>query len=447
MLKTFQKHISILIDNPDKQHFLLAVSGGIDSMIMAQLFKESGFIFAIAHCNFGLRGKESDADEAFVKAWAKQNKVHCHTIKFDTEKHAVKKKVSIQMAARELRYTWLKVLQEKHKFNYVSIAHNSDDVIETFFINLLRGTGIAGLHGIAASHQNIIRPLLSFSRKEIEAYAKTIKLKWREDSSNATDKYERNKIRHHLIPMLEKINPHARHAIRLTISNLRDVEEIYMQGIRKTLEEITHHKNGKIYLAINHLKKLDLPEPYIYEAIKGRGFNYAQAKEIAESLNKQAGKTFSSQTHRITKDRTHLILEVMPRMADNKEHLVEEATKQISIGQFDIDFSTIAMHKGYKPSVSKLTACLDYSKLKFPLIVRKWAKGDKFYPLGMNKPKKVSDFLIDAKISIPEKDNVYVLLSEGRIAWIIGHRIDDRFKLTQAAKKIYICITDYVPSL
>lgn len=446
MLKAFKKNLESLLTKPEKQKFLLAVSGGIDSILMAELFYEAGYKIAIAHCNFKLRGKESDGDEAFVKAWAATHKVHCYTTEFDTKKLAAKKKISIQMAARQLRYTWLSKLKGNHNYDYISIAHNSDDVIETFFINLLRGTGIAGLRGISANAQGIIRPLLPFSRKEIENHAKTIKLKWREDSSNATDKYERNKIRHHLIPLLEDINPSARQAIHNTISNLQAVERVYLKEIHKKLTDIKHKKNGNVYLPISLLKKQDVPEIYIYEAIKAHGYNYIQAKEIAEALDTQSGKIFLSATHRITKDRQHLIIEVLK--TDGKQSFkVDKTTKQLSIGPFDISFSTDVLPKGFKPPTPPLTACLDYSKLKFPLTIRKWEKGDRFYPLGMNKPQKVSDFLINTKVSLPEKGNTFVLLSKNDLAWIIGRRIDDRFKLTNGTKKIYLCNIEFIPSL
>jgi tRNA(Ile)-lysidine synthase len=438
MLKPFQKNLSDLVPEAKHKSFLLAVSSGVDSMVMAELFLVSGFKLAIAHCNFGLRGKESDGDESFVKEWARKHKVHFHTKRFDTKKYAARHKLSIQMAARELRYQWLNQLRENLEFDHIAIAHNSDDIIETFFINLLRGTGIAGLHGIAGSNQYIIRPLLGFSRKEIESYAKEMNIKWREDSSNATDKYERNKIRHHLIPLLDGINPNSRKGIHNTIENLQAVEEVYNQSIQKQLKTICSNKNGKTYLSIAALKKSEFPAIYIYEAIKGFGFNYAQAVEVADAMDKQSGKVFLANEHRITKDRSSFIIEVLPN-AKPKEFMVKPETKILSIDNFDIDFSADAMPKGFKPPVAATTACLDFSRLKFPLSIRKWQKGDKFYPLGMKKPKKVSDFLIDTKVSLSEKEDVFVLLSGNEIAWLIGRRIDERFKISNTTKKLYIC--------
>jgi tRNA(Ile)-lysidine synthase len=448
MLEAFQKQLASLVKSPKKENYLLAVSGGVDSMVMANLFIESGFDMGIAHCNFGLRGKESDRDEAFVKAFAKKNKVPFYSIQFNTKAYADKHKVSIQMAARELRYKWFQEIREKHNYSFLAIAHNSDDVIETFFINLMRGTGIAGLHGIASSNKQIIRPLLGFTREEIETYARFTKTKWREDSSNASDKYERNKIRHHLVPLLAEINPGSIKGIHYTIENLRTVEQVYLQTIHEQLKHLKHTKNGKTYLSIMGLKKLETPELYIYEAIKGFGFNYQQVMEIRASLDKQSGKTFNANGHRLTRDRNHLIVEPAQAVVSGVEkYRVQKGTKVLSIDDFDIDFSTDSLPKGFKPPTSPLTACLDHSKLKFPLTIRKWQRGDRFYPLGMNKPKKVSNFLIDNKVPLPDKDHIYVLLSGPEIAWVIGHRIDNRFKIVPATKKLYICNIERIKPL
>ncbi|HXB13963.1 MAG TPA: tRNA lysidine(34) synthetase TilS, partial [Bacteroidia bacterium] len=327
-----------------------------------------------------------------------------------------------------------------------SIAHNSDDAIETFFINLLRGTGIAGLHGIASQQGNIIRPLLSFSRKEIEAFAKKNKIKWREDSSNASDKYERNKIRHHLIPLLEKLQPNARKAINLTIENIGEAEAVYRKAIEANIGKLVQLESGKVLISIKELKHLEHPALYLYEILKEYGFNYAQAKEISGASDSQPGKVFLSATHKLTLDRKHLIINTIKEGKADTEYAIEKATKGIKTLSLNISFSTASKKTGFKPPVSSQTACLDYDKLEFPLSIRKWEKGDKFYPLGMDKPKKVSDFLIDNKVSRPDKERVYVLISGNKIAWIIGHRIDNRFKIVSATKKLYICNIELSPS-
>lgn len=446
MLEAFKKHISSLFHHPEQKRGLLAISGGIDSIVMAELYRLSGYNIVIAHCNFRLRGKESRGDEAFVWHYAKSHKIPFHVKHFDTKEYAAKHKLSLQMAARELRYKWLKGLCEKHKYNYLSIAHNSDDAIETFFINLLRGTGIAGLHGIASQQGNIIRPLLGFSRKEIEAFAKKNKIKWREDSSNASDKYERNKIRHHLIPLLEKLQPNARKAINLTIENIGEAEAIYRKAINTEISKLIEEKNGKLLISLKELRQLDHATIYLYEALKEYGFNYSQAKEIAEALDSQPGKIFLSSTHRIILDRMYLIIDHLEASKLDTKNVIEKSTKGIKTKTFKLGFSAIQKKPGFKPPVSPQIACLDYDKLEFPLTIRKWEKGDKFYPLGMDKPKKLSDFLIDTKVSMSDKEQVSVLISGHKIAWIIGYRIDNRFKIAPATKKLYICNIELIQS-
>lgn len=441
MLSEFQKYLASLVHKPQQKRFLLAVSGGVDSVVMAELFSKSGYNFAIAHCNFQLRGKESDEDEDFVKRLADKYDVPFHVKHFDTAGHAENHKISIQMAARDLRYTWLKEAMKEDEFDYTAIAHHSDDVMETFFINLLRSTGIAGLHGIASVHESIIRPLLGFSRQEIEGYAKEQKLKWREDSSNASDKYERNKIRHHLIPELLKINPDAANAIKHTIENLAETEVIYRKAIKEQTNKMVAVNNDRIFISSGKLKKLEHPHLYLYEFLKQYGFNYTQAKEICHSLEGQPGKIFLSLTHRITKDRRKLVLEKIDEKEANNvsELIIDKDQNEFNSRDVNFTVSVKEIPANYKPFHPSSMASLDYSKLKFPLKVRKWLPGDKFHPLGMDKPKKISDFLIDQKLAMPDKNKVYVLLSGKDIAWVIGHRIDDRFKIVKTTKKLYIC--------
>ncbi len=439
MLVQFQKEIRSITGKPEEKKFLLAVSGGIDSVVMAELFGKSKYVFAIAHCNFQLRGDESDGDEAFVKALADKYDVPFQVKHFDTLDHAANHKLSVQMAARDLRYEWLKESAEKNGFDYIVIAHNADDAIETFFINLLRGTGIAGLHGIASTHENIIRPLLPFTRKEIEDYAKKEKIKWREDSSNATDKYERNKIRHHLIPLLKEIAPDASKAIRHTINNLRETELLYRKAIEEKMGKIIASADDKTHISLNGLRKLELPHVYLYEYLKKYGFNHTQVEEMCAALNGQAGKVFLSSAYRITKDRRYFILEKLPSSEAFKEYSIAKDDSVIKNGVLHLEIAVKDKPSGYKPFHPSSVGCLDYGRLKFPLTIRKWEQGDKFYPLGMNKPKKVSDFLIDSKISLADKESIYVLVSGKEIAWVIGHRIDDRYKIGSATKKLYIC--------
>jgi tRNA(Ile)-lysidine synthase len=439
MLSRFQKSLSTLVRSPHKKTFLLAVSGGVDSVVMADLFNKSGCNFVVAHSNFQLRGAESVGDEQFVKELASKYGVPFLVKHFDVSNYAEAYKVSVQMAARDLRYDWFKEALAKNKYDYIAIAHHSDDAIETFFINLLRGTGIAGLHGISSVHQNIIRPMLGFSRNEIEQYALDQKLKWREDSSNASDKYERNKIRHHLIPELLKINPDAAKAIKHTIENLSETEVVYRKEIEQKLSKMVVVKNKKTNVSLSHLKKLDHPHLYLYEYIKQYGFNYIQAKEICNALGGQSGKFFLSATHRISKDRRSLIIEEINGKKQNLTFTIDIIDEAFENKDINIKFSIKDKPSNYKPFNPPSVASFDYNKLKFPLRVRKWTKGDKFYPLGMKKSKKISDLLIDNKVSLSEKDEVYVMLSGDEIAWVIGYRIDERFKIVPATKKLYIC--------
>lgn len=439
MLVQFQKSLTALVGQPSKKTFLLAVSGGVDSVVMADIFYKGGIKFAVAHCNFQLRGAESDGDEKFVAELAKKYKAKCFIKKFETDLYAKQQKLSVQMAARELRYAWFNELIENEGFDNLVIAHHADDAIETFFINLLRGTGIAGLHGISAGYEKLVRPLLAFTRKEIEDYAKKEKLTWREDSSNSSDKYERNKIRHHLIPELKKINPDAANAISLTIQNLSETEQVYRKAIEETLAKLMLKREGRTHISISQLQKLETAHLYLYEYIKQYGFNYTQAKEICQALNGQSGKLFVSDSHKIILDRKYLVIEKLDKHISNKIAEIDIEEDGFVNGDIELMFTSKAKPTNFKPYNPPTTASFDYDKLKFPLKIRKWKQGDKFYPLGMNKQKKVSDYLIDNKVSLADKERIYVLLSGNEIVWLIGHRIDDRYKIVPATKKLYIC--------
>lgn len=450
MFTSFKKNIFRLAGDPHERKFLLAVSGGIDSMTMAELFRNMGLNIAIAHCNFGLRGKESDGDEEFVQRYAKSHHLPFHAKRMETMKYAGEKKISIQMAARDLRYRWLHELSKKYKYDFTCIAHNSDDAVETFFINLLRGSGIAGLTGMdeLANHFScsgnaevfmVIRPLLHFSRREIEEYARQNKIEWREDSSNSSDKYQRNKIRHRLLPLLEELQPHSTEAIHSTMDNLRMVETVYRQAINQSLQGIITRRGDKLYLNKKELLRLDKGALYLYEAVKEYNFNYAQAVELSAALYGISGKIFLSPSHRITVDRTHIILEKRTSMQPEIIYSIGKKTGLVVTNSFTFNFSTEMKAVRFTPPSSSMLAYLDYAKLQFPLTLRRWKKGDRFYPLGMKKQKKVSDLLIDNKVSVSEKEQVYVLTSASDIVWVTGIRIDERYKIAPATKKMYIC--------
>ncbi len=439
MLKDFLDHIQLLEKKPSGKKFLLAVSGGLDSGVMTELFFLAGYNFSIAHCNFQLRGKESDEDEGFVKGLAKDYDVPFYFAIFDTVKFCKENKLSIQMGARQLRYDWLEKIRKKNKLDYVVMAHHADDAIETFFINLLRGTGISGLHGIKEKNENIIRPMLHFYRNEIEKFAKENDLKWREDSSNATDKYERNKIRHKLIPLLKEINPKAKESIASTIENIGRAEVVLHDAVGKVTQKFIRMEKDKIFIKFDFFKDLDPSLEYLFEVIKKYGFNYGQCLQIVECAKGQSGKIFLSESHRIVIDRDNLIVEMHETDKGNKVLEIGLELEELITKEINYIFRKRKAGKSFNIPREASTAALDLDKLTFPLQIRKWEKGDKFYPLGMKKPKKISDFLIDNKVALSDKDKVRVLVSSNEIAWLIGYRPDERFKITEATKNLYLC--------
>jgi len=438
MLNRFQKYISdnLLFDKKDK--LLLAVSGGIDSVVMMELFSASGFDFAIAHCNFKLRGEESDKDELFVKGLAKEKKAKYFVKEFDTREFAEKNKLSIQMAARQLRYDWFESLIEKEGYSYYASAHHHDDQIETFFINLFRGTGISGLHGIKPKQGKLIRPLLFANRNDIETYATKNEIAFREDSSNKKTDYLRNNIRHNLIPGFQKIKPDFSDVMNQNILRFSQAEQIYRKEIEAQKKKIILIENKLVKIDIAQLEKLEPLETYLYEFLIPFGFSNSSTVDIIDSLSSESGKKFFSDSHVLIRDRDYLLI----RKKNNnqgefnmeyeiflEDHFIFEPIK-LRLGKFEIshDFSF---------SDDEKIASLDFDKLTFPLIVRKWKEGDYFFPLGMNNKKLLSNFFIDNKFSLFEKEDTWLLISDDNIVWVIGHRIDNRFKVDKSTKNIF----------
>ncbi|HNW69778.1 MAG TPA: tRNA lysidine(34) synthetase TilS [Bacteroidales bacterium] len=429
MLARFLEHIKKNSLCGKSAKILLAVSGGADSVVMAELFHRAGYKFGIIHCNFRLRGKESDADEAFVRDLAiKKYQVPFFVTHFDTKKFAEQNKLSIQEAARELRYAYFEEIRIKEHFSSIATAHHADDRIETFFINLLRGSGISGLAGIPVKQKNIIRPLLFAFRSEIEAFAAINKLKYRTDSSNKDSKYLRNKIRNKLLPVMEQIYPNYRNAVNTSITNLRNTEVIYRAYLEK-ISLVKTNKNGLITISIKELKKLEPASHYLFEFISAFGFNKYVCEDICNSLDEVSGKIFLSPSHRLVKDRENLIIEQLATEAPGRIFFLNDGVKQIS---HPIKLKlAVKKSSGIKAfSEDKNMALLDKDRLVFPLTLRKWQKGDYFYPLGMKGKKKLSDFFTDHKFSVIDKENTWLLCSEDKIVWVIGWRIDERFKIS-----------------
>lgn len=440
MIDQFKAYISVQKLFLKKDKIILTVSGGIDSVVMADLFFHSGFNFAIAHCNFQLRGEESNADEFFVKKIAEKYKVPFFINRFKTSEYADKEKISIQMAARELRYNWFEKLLKEQGYNYIATAHHQNDQIETFFINLLRGTGIAGLHGILPKQGNIIRPLLFATRNLIEVYAKENNIIFREDSSNSSLKYQRNYIRHNILTHFKSISPDFEKVMFENIDKIYQAEQVMNQYIEiKKSELIQIEKNG-IFINIKKLKELSPLKIFMYHILNQYGFNNEVIDNLIPILDTTSGKQFFSSTHRLVKDRELLIIAQINSNTDEiDELLIFEETNRIK-SPISIDFRITKENEILKINTDRNWAYLDFDKLKFPLVLRKWRKGDFFIPFGMKGKKKISDFFVDQKLSLIEKEQTWLLCSNDDIVWIVGHRIDDRYKLTNQSRKGFIAV-------
>jgi len=436
MLATFLEHIekNNLCKKSDK--ILLAVSGGVDSVVMAELFYRAGYQFCMVHCNFMLRGEESNADEKFVKELAaKKYRTKCFVRRFDTKSLVKESWLTIQEAARDQRYNYFRELMKKEHFNFVATAHHADDQIETFFINLLRGTGISGLSGIPLKHQGTIRPMLFAFRNEIETFAQENDLEYRTDSSNKENKYLRNKIRNKLLPKLEEIVPHYRSAIVTTIGNLKNTEELYRSLLRENTI-FQKNKKGQIYIPVDDLKKHLPASHYLFEYISPLGFNRSVCEDICNSLDEISGKIFLSPTHRLIKDRNSLIIEEKKTADPLRDYPVDKNVKHFN-NPIPLKISVQKITKTPAFSSDNRVAMLDMDKLVFPLTIRRWKQGDYFYPLGLKGRKKLSDFFSDQKFSIIDKQNTWLLCSQTKIVWVIGWRIDDRFKITKQTRNSY----------
>ncbi len=437
MLEEFLKYIEQNKLFDAKHKIFLAVSGGIDSVVMADLFHRSNFEFAIVHCNFCLRGDESDLDEAFVKTLAKAYNVPFYSKKFDTEGYAKSKGISTQMGARDMRYEWFTELLQVKKYDFLATAHHKNDSLETILLNLAKGTGIAGLHGILPKNKTTIRPMLYADRGMVRHYALRRKVAWREDSSNQSVKYKRNMIRHEIIPVLKKINPSLENTLTNTVEKLRAAENIFQEKVDKIKAGALKEKQDKVFINKSIVQQEKEAEIILYELIKRFGFNYSQAKNIVSKLsdNQSVGKFFESKEYKLNIDRQLLII-VRKGSVTATKMTIDGDTKTVSSNFFELH---ISQHNKdtYQIIADKNIAALDYNQLDFPLTLRKWRAGDWFMPLGMTQRKKLSNFLIDEKIPLHSKQNIFVLISNENIAWVVGHRIDDRFKITGKSKNIY----------
>jgi tRNA(Ile)-lysidine synthase len=428
MLQKFQNHIEQNFPFLKGKKLLLATSGGIDSMVLLHLCHQSNLDIRAAHCNFQLRGEESNEDENFVKSQCGKIGVLLFVNHFDTKKFAEELKLSIQLVARKLRYDWFQTLLINNDYDYILTAHHLDDSLETFLINFTRASGLDGLTGIPKQNGYIIRPLLAFSRNEIETFAKENNIQWREDSSNASDKYLRNKLRHDVIPILKELNPNLLSSFENTISNLQQAQSMVDDASRIVYRKVVDDVNFQKRIDLTELMQLPNYQAYLYQWLEPFGFS--DWASINDLVTAQSGKQIHSQKHTLLKDRDELIV-FEKKTEEPGQYLVEMGQKQVKF-PLKLSFCNV---DGISVQTTS-TIFVDENMLQYPLEIRKWQEGDWFYPYGMNGKKKLSKFFKDEKFSLIDKSNTWLLCSDNQIIWVIGKRQDDRFKVTTQTTKI-----------
>lgn len=423
---------------------LLAVSGGVDSVVLTKLCVDAGYKVVIAHANFQLRGEESERDESFVRALAQQYGLDLVTNRFETQQFAATQKISIQVAARVLRYGWFEELLN-HSFKipgwlgeglfkpaFIVTAHHADDNIETALLNYFKGTGIRGMRGMLPKQGNIIRPLLFATKEDLVKYAEEEKLAYVEDSSNAEDKYSRNYLRHQVLPVLKSIYPEVETNLFDNISRFRETAELFQQAITQHKKKMLHQKGNEIHIPVEKIRRSEPLNTIVYEIFREFGFESSQVKELIRLFDSESGRYLLSPTHRVLKNRNWLIISPHAPTDSAQLILVEHPGKY----KFEAGLLNVQMI-GKDPNgivSDAMIASLDGREIKFPLFLRKWKPGDYFYPLGMKKKKKLSRFFIDQKMSLAEKERTWVLEMDKKILWVVGKRIDERFRLREDSK-------------
>ncbi len=435
MIQTLQDFIQKENLFHPKERILLAVSGGVDSIVLCHLFHQAKFKFGIAHCNFQLRGSDSDGDALFVKSLAEEWQIPFFEIAFETNKYVEENKVSIQVAARDLRYDWLEKIRNENDFQYIATAHHLDDSLETILYNFTKGCGIRGLHGILPKVKNVIRPLLFSHKKEVLLFAKNHKISFREDASNATDKYARNNIRHHVIPVLEKMNPSLPKTVTENIQRLTETERLFNYAITLLQKEITEQRGEQLFIHLEKLKATPAPATLLFEILQPFNFNNDQTAQMINSIDHQAGAIFHSSTHQVLLDRDFFIVKKTTPTTDHQFFINEnDAVINFPAGHLSFEIESQVPDFSQK---EKQVAHFDLRKIKFPLTLRKWKAGDYFHPIGMQgQKKKVKKFLTDLKLNRFEKEDTWILESEGEICWVVGIREDERFKVDDESGSI-----------
>lgn len=423
---------------------LLACSGGMDSMVLADVLLKTKHKLSIAHCNFQLRGEESETDEQFVKHYAAEHHLSFYSVRFDTKSYAKEHSRSTQMAARDLRYEWLEKIRREHHYHVIAVAHHLDDQIETLLLNISKGSGIKGLCGMQPKSGFLIRPMLEISRKEIQHYALENKIACREDSSNASDDYQRNQLRHHVVPVLQQINPSLYDSLNAFIARMNDYEQLSEEAIAQIRKRCYSVKQDIVEIKTGYIQTHKAGKTILFHLIKDFGFNSDQLAQIHSCLHREEhnGKQFLSHTHRLVTGRKSIF--VVPLQLSRQDHLLfEKLPHKILFNNYKIECKIVPLAE-LNTRVSPRFACFDLAKVEFPLMIRYPEERDYFYPFGMSKPKtpgkagkkKLSKYFKDEKCSPLEKENTAVLFSGERLIWVLGHRIDDRFKVSAGTKLV-----------
>ena len=411
---------------------IVGLSGGMDSMTLIDVLLSLGYNCMAVHCNFHLRGEESERDAAFVEQWCESAKVGLVSVDFDTYRYAAEHKISIEMAARELRYKWFEDIRKEHHADAIAVAHHRDDLAETVLLNLIRGTGIRGLSGISPKNNSIVRPLLGIAHDEIEAYVDERKLPFIFDSSNSDDAFVRNFLRLNVIPLLEKINPSVKNAIYRTAQHVGEARKIYDFYVENQKKAIFAGNR----INIDKLKTTLSPATMLFEILSPFGFNASVIEDICQCLDSIPGKVFYSNDYRLIKDRKDLILDkISDENFSQREYAIDKVSQEIT-DPIRLKISFLSGNITINKDARFLYA--DADKLSFPLTLRKWQPGDWFIPFGMKGRKKLSDFFTDRKFSLPDKENAWVLTSDEDIVWVVGERSDDRFKITESTENVLV---------
>ena len=438
MLEQFQAYINRYHLIAEGDRLVLALSGGIDSIVLADLLLKSKEEFVVAHCNFHLRGEESDGDEQFVREYAENNDIQYFVKHFDTEQYAAEQSVSIEMAARDLRYAWFEELRQQLGYDKIAVAHHADDQAETFFMNLLRGAGLRGLKGMQPMNGVIIRPMLWASREQIHQYAVENQIEWREDHTNAENVYLRNKIRNRLLPVFDELHPEARQGLYKSLEHLASENELYRELLSEKLSQIVKYDDG--------VQRVKVPEPVegptsfqlLFEWLRQYGFNTDQCRFIFEAIESGIGNHYYSPTHQLVIGRNELQLSEIKSVEDEEIQIVIGEEEILS--PIHLRFSQFEKTADFIINKSPNVAQLDADKIQFPLTLRHWRHGDRFHPLGMKGSKLLSDFFVDQKLTEFQKRNVWLLVSaDHTILWVVGYRMDDRFKIEERTRTVLEC--------